>query len=450
MKNISDYTIIQRDADGFGRAVYSGTFTPNDNAKVVARVMREDDNMTVVGWSECEADGEEWKINLVIPQGGLYRIEVRQAALDNHFKNNTLDWASLIACARHVGVGDIFILAGQSNMSGYGKDPAYDPPQLGVHLYDNSGDWVLASHPLFSVPDPIYCNNDESSGTSPGLAFGKLLSKRLNIPIGLVSAARGGSSLEEWNPAGEEHELFDALCEKVNETGKFAGMLWYQGCNETNENEEAETYLEKFEEAVSLWRKKFGHFPIVTCQINRHAWRLEDKERNWGLVREAQRQAAIKIPDVFVVPTMDMPTCDGIHNTSASCVTVGERIANAMLKHYGLRSASAPSVKSVKKLDSRTVLLTFYESHTLRTMDDIATGINIEDANGIINCTKVCACGDTVEVTAERDIGENALFHAYWKREEPAFFIRDVYGLPMLACYGVKIEEKEAEKGGAN
>lgn len=442
MKNICDYAIIQRDADGFGRAEYSGTFTPLNNSKVVARVMREDDNMTVIGWSECKTVKNKWEIGLTVPQGGLYRIEVRQATVDNHFKNNTLDWAPLIACARHVGVGDIFILAGQSNMSGYGKDTAYDPPMLGVHLYDNSGSWVLASHPLFSVPDPIYNNNDESSGTSPGLTFGKLLSKRLNVPIGLVSAARGGSSLEEWNPAEKEHELFDALCKKVSETGKFAGMLWYQGCNETTEKEEAETYFEKFSQAVSLWRKQFGKFPIVTCQINRHAWKDEDRERNWGLVREAQRQAALKIADVYVVPTMDMPTCDGIHNTSASCVTIGERLAGAMLKYYGFQSISAPSVKNAKKIDSRTVLLTFYETHTLRTMDDNACGMNIEDEFGMMNCTSVCACENTIKVTAQRDIGKNAFFHAYWRREEPAFFVRDVYGLPMLACYGVKIEDE--------
>lgn len=443
MKNICDYMIIQRDADGFGRAVYEGTYTPVDNTRVVVRVMREDDNLTVVPWQECETDGNAWKTELVIPEGGPYRIEVRLADTNNHYVNNNRDWAPLLACAYHVGVGDIFILAGQSNMSGYGRDPAYDPPQLGVNLYNNSGDWVLAAHPLFSVPDSvsIYSNNDCSSGTSPGLAFGKIMQKSLNVPIGLVSAAQGGSSLESWNPAEEDPYLFEALKSKVNEVGKFAGMLWYQGCNETVEQDEAETYLEKFKQAVSLWREEFGHFPIVTCQINRHAWKEEDRERRWGLVREAQRQAALQIPDVYVIPTMDMPTCDGIHNTSASCITVGERLANTMLKeHYGKPGVSAPSIKRITRIDSRTILLEFVGSHTLRTMDDIATGLNIEDENGMMKCLKIQACGEKAKVTAERDIGKNAVFHAYWEREVPAFFVRDAYGMPMLACYNVKIE----------
>ncbi len=442
MKNISDFAIIQRDGDGFGRAEYSGEYIPKEGTAVIVRVVRENDNLIVVPWYECETDGNEWKAELIIPQGGLYRIEVRQADINNHYKNNTRDWAPLISCARHVGVGDIFVLAGQSNMSGYGKDPAYDPPQLGVHLYNKSGNWVLASHPLFSVPDPQNEVNDCCSGTSPGLAFGRMMSNRLNIPVGLVSVALGGSSLESWNPAEEEPFLYDFLCEQIKAVGKFTGMLWYQGCNETGVTEEAESYLEKFTQTVSLWRKEFGHFPIATCQINRHAWKEEDRDKNWGLVREAQRQAALTIPDVYVIPTMDLPTCDGIHNTSAACVTVGERLAGAFLKcHYGLSGVIAPSVKEIKKLDSRNILVTFTDSHILRTMDNIATGMNIEDENGLMNCEKVTAHGDYLTVTAERDIGENAVFHAYWMREEPAFFVRDVYGFPMLACYNVNIKQ---------
>lgn len=442
MKNICDYTIIQRDADGFGRACYSGTYQPVDGTVVVARVMREDDNMTVIPWHECETCSNEWKTDLVIPEGGLYRIEVRLAQIGNHVRNKTLDWADYIACANHVGVGDIFVLAGQSNMSGYGKDPAYDPPQLGVHLYSNSGNWVLASHPLFTTPDPIYCNNDGSSGTSPGLTFGRMMSKRLGIPVGLISAARGGSSLESWNPEEDDCFLYNALCNKIEQVGKFRGMLWYQGCNETVEEEEAETYLEKFTQAVSLWREKFGHFPIATCQINRHAWKLEDRDHRWGMVREAQRQAALRIPDVYIVPTADMPTCDGIHNTSGACVTIGERLANAMLKgHYNLMGTSAPSVSRIKRIDSRTIFLTFTENHTLRTMDDTASGMNIEDENGMAECVKASLCEDGIAVTSTRDIGRNAVFHAYWKREVPPFFIRDAYGMPMLSCYGVKIED---------
>lgn len=443
MRNICDYMIIQRDPGGTGRGVFAGSFDPEKGKTVVARVIREDDNLTVVPWTICETDGNEWKITLSIPQGGLYRIEARRCAAPADPRCNAYDWADLIACARHVGVGDLFVMAGQSNMSGYGKDPAYDPCEPGVHLFNNAGKWELAAHPLNSVPDPIYPNNDSSSGTSPALSFGRMMKKRLGVPVGLIAAAQGGSALESWNPAEKDCYLFNSMKAKLEETGKFAGMIWYQGCNETGELEEAAAYYDKFCQAVSLWRESFGAFPIVLCQLNRHSWKGGGDDRHWGIVREAQRRAAADLEEVFIIPTIDMFTCDGIHNGGGANVVIGERMANVLLKgHYGLPGYSAPSVKRIKQLDSRTVLLEIGGEHMLRTMDDLASGINIEDENGLAGCTGIYACPEGATVKCERDIGENAVFHAYWRREAPAFFIRDIYGVPLLPCYGVKIEKQ--------
>lgn len=443
MRDLCDYMIVQRDDAGFGKAVFSGSFTrKTDSDVVVARVVREDDNMTVIPWTECEPEGENWRIELSIPEGGLYRLEARQREERAAFSNNAYDWGDLLCVVRHVGVGDLFLMAGQSNMSGYGKDFAYDPPELGIHLFDNAGRWDIAAHPLNSVPDPVYCNNDPNSGTSPALAFARKMKRELGVPIGLIAAARGGSALEAWNPAEEDPFLFRAMEEKIKETGAFKGMIWYQGCNETCENEEADSYLEKFTQAVALWREQYGFFPIATCQINRHAWKDGDRDRSWGKVREAQRQAARTIPGVYVVPTIDMPMSDGIHNGSGANVIIGERLAAVMLKgHYGKPGFFAPDIRRIRKLDSRHILLVFDEGHMMRSMDDLASGLNIEDENGIMKCTAIGVTDDGAVVTAERDIGENAVFHAYWERELTSFFIRDIYGMPMLACFGVKIED---------
>lgn len=48
----------------------------------------------------------------------------------------------------HLGIGDLFVITGQSNSAGYGKDPIFDPPELGIHLLKNNGRWDMASHPF--------------------------------------------------------------------------------------------------------------------------------------------------------------------------------------------------------------------------------------------------------------------------------------------------------------
>lgn len=441
MKSICDYMIIQRSADGFGRAVFGGTLAAPAGAFVVVRVMREDDNMTVVPWQKGEFCGSEWQCALTIPEGGLYRVEARLCTGEFNPSLCGYDWSPLIACAYHVGVGDVFVLAGQSNMSGYAKDSAFDPPQLGVHLYNNAAEWVLASHPVNCVPNPVYKNNDCNSGVSPALAFGRAMQRRLGVPVGLISAAQGGSSLESWNPAEEEPFLYEELCKKVEAVGGFKAMVWYQGCNETND-EEADTYYEKFKQTIGLWREKLGFFPLGICQLNRHAQKKDGDDRFWGRVREAQRRAARDLEGVFAIPTHDLFTIDGIHNSSASCITVGERLAAALLKGvYEKTGYFAPDIKRIKRLDETTVMLEIENYLFLRTMDDNACGLNIEDENGLADCVGIFVCEGGATVKCERPIGKNAVFHAYWRREEPAFFIRDVYGCPLLSCYGVPIED---------
>lgn len=443
MNGLSDYAIIQRDGNGFGRAVFSGACDTGRNKIAVARVVSETDNSVAVPWTLCEKTETGFDAELVIPEGGLYTAEVRESEGEFDRFGNRYDWGKLVACARHIGVGDIFIMAGQSNMSGYAKDPAYDPPEYGVHLYDNSGRWTLASHPLNSVPDPVYRNNDPNSAVSPGLVFGKRMKQALGVPVGLISAAQGGTPLRSWNPAEEDCYLFREMVRKVAATGGAAGMIWYQGCNETGDEAESRGYLGKFTQTVSLWRETLGNIPVITCQLNRHAWKDGGSDRNWGLVREAQRQAALAIGGVSVVPTLDLGTSDGIHNSSASCIVIGERLAKEMLRTaYGFPGTGAPSVKRAVKVSPSAVRLEFYEDHCFRTMDDTAEGIDIEDEKGLTPCVRLSETDGGLLAVCDRNIGKNAVFHAYWRREQPAFFARDNYGMPMLSCYGVKIEDE--------
>jgi len=56
----------------------------------------------------------------------------------------------------NIGVGDVFVVAGQSNAAGRAKNPVEDAPELGVHLLRDSGVWDLATHPLaLSIRDTL-------------------------------------------------------------------------------------------------------------------------------------------------------------------------------------------------------------------------------------------------------------------------------------------------------
>ena len=192
---VKNYQILQRNEKNFAKAVFTGKVPANitPEQKVYGRVVGEDDNLVVVQWTEAQISGDDWTVELDVPAGGLYRFEAVAA------KSNMPVWYSIeaerINIVKHFGVGDVYIMAGQSNMSGYGRDYAIDRPTLGVHLYANSGIWDIATHPLNDGINTIYPENYEgANGTCPGLSFarvltfGKLCEHHMNNLMGLWEA----------------------------------------------------------------------------------------------------------------------------------------------------------------------------------------------------------------------------------------------------------------------
>lgn len=155
MKSACDYQIFQQNAQGRALVPFYGVIPAEHSGKVIwARALREDDTLDVTGWRRCAVEGDKWRIDFDLPAGGLYWLEARAQE-----EGGAIEWGIRIARVSHIGVGELFILAGQSNMAGYARDAAFDPPELGVHLYGNDGKWSVAAHPLNDSVDTIYPEN---------------------------------------------------------------------------------------------------------------------------------------------------------------------------------------------------------------------------------------------------------------------------------------------------
>lgn len=441
MVKISDFQILQRDENGKATAIFRGSLPPDaeKDARVCMRAVYEDSGMTVIPWTECDIHSDEWSKTVTLPEGGLYRLEAALGGLDS-----AIDWSPRIKNVCHVGVGDIYIMTGQSNMSGYGRDCSYDPPELGVHIYANDGSWKLATQPLNDSIDTVYPENAEHcSGASPALSFARNLKNRLGVPIGLVAASLGGSPLSYWEPA-QNGKLYLAMLRRLEVVGNIKGILWYQGCTDaTDENEAlAETYYDRFCAMVGAWREKLGRLPILTVQLNRWPDKCasDSKDRAWGLVIDAQRRAALCLPEVYVVPSYDLAVVDGIHNSAGANVVLGERLANAALEYiYGRPGMTAPTIISAEHADNRRVRLRISPKQTVYSMGSLAEGMNIEDRYGIADCLSAEMTDGGLIVTCEREFTLPAQFHFHWRRKATPFYPIARHGLPLISCYGIPI-----------
>lgn len=332
----ADWEILQQE-NGYAQVILAGTYEVHPAAievgvlcaRPVVRVMREEDNMTVIPWTPAEKVREEkgfkgsFEAVIRIPAGGLYRIET---SLETRSTQPNLTWLYRGDCVLHVGVGSLFLIAGQSNSAGYSRDFCTDPPHLCVHLYRNRSRWDLACHPMNESTLAGSLANEEmgSPGASPYLSFARNYYGISGMPVGLIQTSLGGSPMKRWNPVNGD--LYQNMVDKIHQTkGRYAGVLWYQGCSDT-EPYSAGAYYEHFKEFVEAVRGEVGYtIPFFTMQLNRQVNGINDEA--WGLVREAQRRAALDIPDVFLLTTTNLSLCDGIHNSAQANVALGEKLA---------------------------------------------------------------------------------------------------------------------------
>lgn len=455
------WAIIQQ-VDGTGTISLSGIWAIGEEetctaAQVYARVVSEEDAREVVAWQPAEMSGEQaWFVTLnAIPQGGLYRLETC-LQLDHQ---PAMEWAVRGDMIHHIGIGDLWVIAGQSNAAGYGKGPFRDAPEPGIHLLRNNGKWDLASHPFNESTASIHFENRERAnpGHSPFLAFGKMIRQETGVPIGFVQTALGGSPLRAWNP-DEEGALHRNMMKTIASVGgKVRGILWYQGESDCTP-EDSVSYLERFGNTVRHWRRELNddRLPVLTVQLNRCTDKAtEAGDRSWGRVREAQRQAAAALPHVYAIPALDCPLSDAIHNSPAGNMIIGERMGKVALANVYAREglhAEAPSIAAAAYADidgQPSIRLQFANvSGYLLPIGPVSQVFAVEDANGgvAIDSWQITGRSEITLTLNKSPEGETVVHGAY--EMNPAAFLPLDSGtyMPLLAFYGQRVASCQANE----
>lgn len=425
----------------------SFTEVADGRVNVKARIALESSGDSVIPWTDCRADDEGgWEVEFAaVPAGGPYRIETYM---------EYEGWDGL-SCTRgdmvhNIGVGDIFVVAGQSNAAGRAKDPVDDPPEIGVHLLRNSGRWDLATHPLGETTGATHVGHFENHnpGHTPWLHFAKLLKRELGYPIGLVMAAYGGAPLRWWN-AAENGALLDNMLEMLGECDLHPkAVLWYQGEAEGFEDSAA-TYGDRFAAFVADVRARLHMptLPFITFQINRMYTPCgEDVDRQWGMVRQAQRDAMYDLPGVYTLPSLDVAMYDFIHNAASGNLVIGERAARCALSElYGRpREWRAPeAIRAVRRAPD-TVELFFARVYNWLNCYELPAArlpFDAEDAAGLVPVKDYTVRRDSLLLTFARPLGEGAVLHGAWRANPGEQVAWDCMRLPMLAFYGLAIRD---------
>jgi len=439
------WQVLQREADGTAPLALAGRWAGADGSVVEVRAAREYDHAAAAGcdWQPAEMlPGNAWRATLRVPTGGLYKAETRLRAPG-------VEWRSTGDKIWHLAVGDLWVIAGQSNAVGYGHGAVVDPPMLGVSVFGGDEVWRLATHPIFDPTETRHPANRDGGwvDVSPWLAFGTGIFTGAGVPVGLIPAALGGSPLSAWDPGNPEGAyLYENMLSLIDAAGgRVAGMAWYQGESDANA-ELAATYLARFTRFVAAFRARCGAgLPVLTAQLNRYFDSADPAQgRAWSAIREAQRRAARAIPGVAAVPTLDLGLSDAIHTSAVGNVVLGERFARVALGMvYGQALNWRPAdARDARFLDDgrAEVAITFdHVRDHLVLLTLFAEEFTVEDAVGAVPVAKAWVEEpNVVRLTLGRAAGAGAVCHLSAGCNPPST-LRDALQRPALAYYGLEI-----------
>ncbi len=331
--------VVQCNNEGRGTLALSGTTDAAGTVQLrILGVQKE-----VFPWTELgKTPGGAWSATFdSAPAGGPYRVELRLI--------NDAGTALEQTAVPDVLVGDVWVLAGQSNMQGVGNRVNVEEPHPQVHTFAMNYEWRLAQEPLHTLaesPDPVHANfktdeerqkaisdwRDGGKGAGLGIAFAKEMVRRTGRPVGLIASAHGGTSMAQWDPALKDqggNSLYGSMCKQVLAAGgKVRGVLWYQGESDAN-NDAQPVYRDKMKQLVTAMRADSGvaDLPFYYVQISRYTGKL-DAFPAWNRIQADELALESELGPCGLVSAIDLALNDGIHIGTAGHKTLGCRLAS--------------------------------------------------------------------------------------------------------------------------
>ncbi|MEO1526750.1 MAG: sialate O-acetylesterase [Planctomycetota bacterium] len=391
-------------------------------------------------------------------------------------------------------IGEVWICSGQSNMQwsvGQSNDP--DLESLAAN-YPNLRHITV---PRIGTQEPQISFEGAWQKTTPetvkdltgvGYFFGRQLHQTLDVPIGLIDNAWGGSAAEAWvrrdllrgdskyeellakwrdTEANYDHEKAMAKYKErlaawnENKKGRrpaaprnalvgqhrpanlyngvlypvigytIRGVVWYQG--ESN-SARAYQYRDLFPLMIQNWRDvwKQGDFPFYWVQLADFRDEVDQPgPSSWAELREAQTMTMEKLANTGEAVILNLGEASDIHPKNKQ--DVGKRLARwALAKDYGYEIAyRSPTYKSMK-LAGKKIVLEF--DHVGKGLDtfDVRTpiGFTIAGEDQVFVAADAKITGkNTIEVSSPNVEGPAAVRYAW--ADNPVCNVQSVEGLPM-------------------
>ncbi len=215
--------VVQRRDDNFGNIVFIGTFEGPIDGFQASSSLRTGMSGLGQGWApliDVSFTGQRFIGVYRQAAGGFYDLQIRPT-----YRGQVGNAMTVFA----VGVGEVFITAGQSNSTNAGLPTGYIPDirvsafnaDTGLDPNFNGAFWQWGID-----PQPV---TDGTHGGSVWPTMATNLVYATGLPVGLYSVGRGGTDIGEWLPGNETFERLTYALEYFKLRGGVRAVLWDQG-----------------------------------------------------------------------------------------------------------------------------------------------------------------------------------------------------------------------------
>jgi hypothetical protein len=214
----SAYQVVQRDAAGWADIVVTGRL------------------IGVSGPIQVRWSTRDW-VQTACSKSGWFRVRMRACRQGQGSVVARSARRHLVAATvPHVGVGDIYVIAGQSNASGRGKHLNHAAnPVLKAGLFGNDDRWGPLADPTDGAAGQVdeVSRDPDAAGSIWPLVANRLM-RREAVPVAFVPCSTGATPLSTWvrdrvRPWSSK-TLFGSMLRRVHAVGgRVRAVLFWQG-----------------------------------------------------------------------------------------------------------------------------------------------------------------------------------------------------------------------------
>jgi len=324
--------VVQRDNQDQAQVTVRGTLTGITDAVIETKADLQSDASRgqAIAWTpitqKTDLGNGRFSGEITLSAGGWYTVSIRARRGDKVIAQSKVS---------NVGIGDVFITAGQSNSANYGK-PRQKAKDSRV-VYYNGKTYLPAQDP---IPD------GSGGGGSVWPILGDHIASSQEIPVCFRSTTLTWTEVKNWMPPSTK--LYKNLAASVAKLGPngVRAVLWHQGESDSLVKTSAKVYHDRLKTIIRTLNDDTGYsIPWFVAQASFHPGSKESEEQQVAKGQQLLWERNVAHKGAVTDDLGPAYRSDGVHFNQLGLNTHAKRWFDALASVYQWKATAAPAAE---------------------------------------------------------------------------------------------------------